>query len=76
VNGERDIQVDAEINLQAIQQALEEGENKNVKVVFYHELNHLFQHAETGAVSEYIKIEETFSQEVMVEILEWISIID
>lgn len=76
VNGERDIQVDAEINLQAIQQALEEGENKNVKVVFYPELNHLFQHAETGAVSEYIKIEETFSQEVMVEILEWISIID
>lgn len=76
LNGERDVQVDAEINLQAIQQALEEGENTNVKVVSYPELNHLFQRAETGAVSEYIKIEETFSQEVMVEILEWVSIID
>jgi pimeloyl-ACP methyl ester carboxylesterase len=76
INGERDLQVDSEINLQAIQLALEEGGNERVKIVFYPELNHLFQHAETGAPAEYIQIEETFSRDVMLEIMEWVSMME
>jgi hypothetical protein len=35
------------------------------------EVNHLFQHCETGAVAEYSQIEETISSEVMKIIAEW-----
>jgi len=35
-------------------------------------LNHLFQHAKTGAVTEYAAIEETFSPEVLEKIAAWI----
>ena len=35
-------------------------------------LNHLFQNAETGAVSEYARIEETFSPEAIDLIIAWI----
>lgn len=76
INGEKDVQVDAEINLQAIQLALEEGGNQQVKAVSYPDLNHLFQHAESGSVSEYIEIEETISRDVMLEIAEWISMME
>jgi hypothetical protein len=35
-------------------------------------LNHMFQHANTGAVSEYSEIEETISPEVLDIITKWI----
>ena len=35
-------------------------------------LNHLFQNAETGAVSEYTRIAETFSPEAIDLITAWI----
>ena len=35
-------------------------------------LNHLFQHARTGAVSEYGEIEETMAPEVLDKIATWI----
>lgn len=35
-------------------------------------LNHLFQHCRTGAVSEYKEIEETFSQDVLTEMITWV----
>jgi hypothetical protein len=36
-------------------------------------LNHLFQHATTGAIGEYRDIEETFSPEALALIGDWIS---
>ena len=35
-------------------------------------LNHLFQHCRTGEVSEYKEIEETFSPDVLTEMITWI----
>jgi hypothetical protein len=35
-------------------------------------LNHLFQHAKTGAFSEYAQIEETFAPEALEKIADWI----
>ncbi|CAN5565342.1 hypothetical protein BH20VER3_BH20VER3_20590 [soil metagenome] len=35
-------------------------------------LNHLFQHCQTGAVSEYGQIEETMSPEVLQLVSDWI----
>ena len=35
-------------------------------------LNHLFQHCRTGGVSEYKEIEETFSPDVLTEMIAWL----
>ena len=62
----------AAANLEAIRQALEAGGNSDVTVEQLDGLNHLFQTAETGAVSEYARIEETFSPDAIDLITEWI----
>jgi len=72
INGEKDLQVPPKQNLSAIERALKEGGNKNYKIVEMPELNHLFQKSETGAPSEYGKIEETFSPDAMKVISYWI----
>jgi hypothetical protein len=51
---------------------LQDGGNKNFEAVELPGLNHLFQHAKTGAVSEYAQIEETFAPEAMDKIANWI----
>ena len=72
LNGAKDTQVTADENLAAIEKALTEGGNKNFKTVRIENLNHLFQTAKTGAISEYGEIEETFSPKVLKIIEEWI----
>lgn len=72
INGEKDLQVPPKENLSAIGQVLKEGGNKNYKVVEMPGLNHLFQNCETGSPLEYGKIEETFSEDAMKVISDWI----
>jgi len=72
LNGGKDLQVSQEINLPAIKTALQNGGNRKVKTVMLPDLNHLFQHSETGSPDEYIRIEETFSPEVMELMTAWI----
>ncbi len=72
VNGERDIQVPAKENLEAIRQALESGGNKDFTVLLLPNLNHLFQTAESGAISEYEQIEETLSILALDTVSNWI----
>ncbi|HKJ78912.1 MAG TPA: alpha/beta fold hydrolase [Prolixibacteraceae bacterium] len=72
LNGAKDAQVAAESNLAAIEKALSEGGNKNFKTLKIKNLNHLFQTSETGAISEYGQLEETFSPEVLEIIEQWI----
>ena len=71
--GERDVQVLPKQNLPEIRKALQEGGNKHFEVVEMPGLNHLFQTARTGAVSEYGKIEETISPSALDKIGGWIS---
>ena len=61
VNGEKDIQVKAKDNLEAIESALKKGGNKTFKCVEFKGLNHLFQTCKTGLLSEYGQIEETIA---------------
>lgn len=70
--GEKDLQVPAKANLEAIEKALKEGGNKKFKVLDIPNLNHLFQNCETGSMQEYAQIEETFSEDVLVLMKEWI----
>lgn len=72
LNGSKDLQVPADENLAAIENALKEGGNKNFKTMKPEGLNHLFQHCETGSLAEYAQIEETFSPEVLEIINNWI----
>jgi len=72
LNGDKDIQVNHEQNLPAIKAAAKKGGNRKVKTVSLPGLNHLFQHAETGAITEYAIIEETFSPEVLDLMTVWI----
>lgn len=67
INGDRDTQVDAAMNIGALKSAMP----KSV-VRTYPGLNHLFQHCRTGAVSEYGDIEETVSPEVLADIADFI----
>ena len=41
-------------------------------VIDYEGLNHLFQRAKTGAISEYAEIETTIEPEVLEDIATWI----
>ncbi|NOR21603.1 MAG: hypothetical protein GQ476_02750, partial [Candidatus Aminicenantes bacterium] len=72
LNGEKDVQVPAKENLQAIKMALEAGGNKNYTIKELPDLNHLLQTAETGSISEYGKIEETMSPTALQIIGDWI----
>ena len=71
LNGKKDVQVDAEMNLGALRQLL--PKNKKTCIKAYDGLNHLFQHCTTGMPDEYGQIEETFSEEVLQDIVEWIN---
>jgi uncharacterized protein len=72
LNGEKDLQVDPAQNLGGIKAALKKAGNTNFAVKKMEGLNHLFQTCETGAPSEYSKIEETFSPKALKEVSDWI----
>ncbi|REA62007.1 alpha/beta hydrolase [Dyadobacter luteus] len=72
LNGSKDLQVPAKQNLEGIREIL--GKNKKVELTARElpGLNHLFQTANTGSVSEYGEIEETFSPAALKIISDWI----
>lgn len=70
LNGQKDMQVDADTNLGRIGALLKSNDNLTLKK--YPDLNHLFQHCQTGLFSEYSQIEKTISPEVMEDIVNWI----
>ena len=72
INGDKDLQVPAKENLEAIAKALKKGGNKNVTLKMLPGLNHLFQESETGSPTEYAAIEQTFSPMALKEISNWI----
>jgi pimeloyl-ACP methyl ester carboxylesterase len=72
LNGEKDLQVPASENLEAIRAALARGGNKQVTIKALPGLNHLFQECTTGLPAEYATIEQTFSPVALEEILRWI----
>lgn len=72
LNGTKDLQVLAELNLPKILEYSKKGGNKNVTVKYLEGLNHLFQHCQSGLPAEYASIEETFSEEALMIIKEWI----
>lgn len=70
LNGSLDQQVLTDKHLAIIEQSLPTGTPR--QALKLEGLNHLFQHATTGAVSEYYQINETIAPEVLELIAEWI----
>ena len=73
LNGSKDSQVPPKENLGGIARKLEAGGNRNVTIRELPGLNHLFQTCETGATSEYVKIEETMAPAALEAISSWIA---
>ena len=69
LNGDKDLQVPAKLNIDAIKKIVPA---KNLTTKIYPNLNHLFQTAQTGNVPEYATIEETFNEKVLMDIKNWI----
>ena len=72
LNGENDLQVPVIENTREIEATLKAAGNKDITIVRLPKLNHLFQTSETGAPSEYLKIEETFAPAALKIIGDWI----
>jgi alpha/beta superfamily hydrolase len=72
INGEKNLQVPAKVNLYTIEKTLKKGGNDKVTIKELPNLNHLFQKCETGLPNEYATIEQTFSPIALEEISKWI----
>jgi len=71
LNGELDLQVPSQENLDGLRSMLKD--HPDATIIELEGLNHMFQHAKTGAMGEYNDIEETFSLEAMEIISDWIN---
>jgi uncharacterized protein len=69
--GGKDLQVEPQSNAAGVRAALAGNPDHEERIL--PGLNHLFQHAGTGAVDEYGTIEETFSPEALGAIGDWIT---
>ncbi len=70
--GSNDTQVPPKYHLQLVKDALATSKSKEYEVILLEGLNHLFQEAETGHMSEYAQIEQTFAPNALESISNWI----
>ena len=70
LNGSKDCQVPADMNIPVLRRLL--AKNKKAVVKEYEGLNHMFQHCTTGRPDEYYTLEETMSEEVLSDIVTWL----
>lgn len=71
--GTKDTQVEAGSNLKLISETLKGAGNNRVTAIPLLGLNHLFQNAVTGDVSEYKTIQETISPSALALIVGWLN---
>lgn len=76
LNGSKDLQVIASQNLPAYEKIIADYGKTNLTLHELPDLNHLFQHCETGSPNEYFEIEETISPEVLEMIVEFVKKIE
>ena len=65
LNGSKDLQVIASQNLTGYEKIIADYGKTNLTLRELPDLNHLFQHCETGLPNEYYEIDETISPEVL-----------
>lgn len=72
LNGDKDVQVYSKDNLAGVEKAMKKAKNKNYKTIELKGLNHLFQKCIFGSPNFYGRNEETFNEDAMKTIAEWI----
>ena len=72
LDGQKDIQVYPDQNINAIRASLQKAGNKNFTTKIFPGLNHLFQHCVKCTVSEYAALSETIAPEVLDTMLKWL----
>lgn len=72
LNGDKDVQVYSKDNLAGVEKAMKKAKNKNYKTLELKGLNHLFQKCIFGSPNFYGRNEETFNEDAMKTIAEWI----
>lgn len=70
--GEKDVQVLAIENSNAMEGILAKYNKGNFDIRVYDSKNHVFQNAKTGNMMEYALIEETMATDVLQDIVDWI----
>ncbi len=73
IYGSNDLQVDPAQNMPVLEDAFKTSKHADYMVKELPGLNHLFQTAKTGAVSEYSQIEETIAPAALELICSWVS---
>lgn len=71
INGTLDTQVSPDLNLGAIESAIEEGGGE-IEIMRLEGLNHMLQPAKTGGVDEYALIDVTMDEQSLVKITAWL----
>jgi hypothetical protein len=71
--GEKDVQVPPAQSVPPMEAAFRAAGNRDATVRVFPGLNHLFQHAGTGLIAEYGRIEETIAPEILQTIGDWIT---
>lgn len=71
INGTKDTQVDCDANIARLEKGLALCKHSIKKI---DGVNHLFQHCNTGIVTEYQQIEETIAPEVLQVVAKWINL--
>jgi len=72
MNGSKDLQVSPQENLLAMNQFIN-NTGKKKEVLELPNLNHLFQHCETGNITEYGEIDETFAVDALEKIVRFLA---
>ena len=72
LNGTKDTQVDCDANIARLEKGLTLCKHSIEKI---DGVNHMFQHCNTGIVTEYQQIEETIAPEVLQVVAKWIKLI-
>ena len=72
LNGDKDVQVYSKDNLAGVEKAMKKAKNSNYKILELKGLNHLFQKCIFGSPNFYGRNEETFNEDAMKIIAEWI----
>lgn len=65
LNGEKDLQVDADLNIQAFSKLLNPNKCKIIQIHKLSGLNHLFQNCDKCTINEYFYIQESISPQVL-----------
>ncbi len=70
--GGNDLQITSQENTKALKKAFKKARNYKVTIKELPDLNHLFQESKTGSPLEYQVIEQTYSQVMLEEVLNWL----